>query len=85
MSDRQSSEYLSTLKKGLRVLKSFSRDRSKMTLSEVARVTKLNPAVARRCLITLLEMGYVGKVDNTFFSPAAGTGTVNAFCQKASI
>jgi len=67
MSDRQSSEYLSTLEKGLSVLKSFSRDRSKMTLSEVARVTKLNPAVARRCLITLLEMGYVGKVDNTFF------------------
>jgi len=67
MNDRQSSEYLSTLEKGLRVLKSFSRDRSKMTLSEVARATDLNPAVARRCLITLLEMGYVGKVDNTFF------------------
>lgn len=38
-----------------------------MTLSEVARATELSPAVARRCLITLLELGYVGKVENLFF------------------
>lgn len=85
MSDRQSSEYLSTLEKGLRVLKSFSRDRSKMTLSEVARVTKLNPAVARRCLITLLEMGYVGKVDNTFFFSCRGYWNCQRLLSKASI
>lgn len=67
MTEQHSSEYLSTLEKGLRVLRSFSRDRSQMTLSEVARATDLSPAVARRCLITLLELGYVGKVDNRFF------------------
>jgi IclR family transcriptional regulator, pca regulon regulatory protein len=37
-----------------------------MTLTEVARVTELSPAVARRCLITLCELGYVGKEDNLF-------------------
>lgn len=60
------SEYLSTLEKGLRVLTAFSRDCPQMTLSEVARVTQLNPAVARRCLLTLTELGYVGKVDGLF-------------------
>ncbi len=66
MSDQRSSEYLSTLEKGLRVLKSFSRENPRMTLTEVARVTELSPAVARRCLITLCELGYVGKEDNLF-------------------
>jgi len=37
-----------------------------MTLSEVARVTGLSPAVARRCLLTLVELGYVGKDNNEF-------------------
>ncbi len=60
------SEYLSTLEKGLRVLTAFSRDCPQMTLSEVARVTQLSPAVARRCLLTLTELGYVGKVDGVF-------------------
>lgn len=66
MSDERSSEYLSTLEKGLRVLRCFSREQPRMTLSEVAKATDLSPAVARRCLLTLAELGYVGKVDNTF-------------------
>lgn len=66
MVDKDSSEYLSTLEKGLRVLTSFSREHPKMTLSEVARVAGLSPAVARRCLLTLCELGYMGKVDNEF-------------------
>lgn len=65
-SGSKSSEYLSTLEKGLRVLRSFTRENPEMTLSEVARATELNPAVVRRCLITLSELGYVGKIDNHF-------------------
>mgnify|MGYP000075800764 CR=1 FL=1 len=37
-----------------------------MTLSEVAKITDLNPAVARRCLITLSALGYIGK-EGSFF------------------
>jgi len=66
MSDPRSSEYLSTLEKGLRVLRCFSREQPQMTLSEVAKATRLSPAVARRCLLTLGELGYIGKVDNLF-------------------
>lgn len=59
-------EFLSTLERGLRVLKSFDEDNTEMTLSEVAARTGLSPAVVRRCLITLVELGYVGKHDRKF-------------------
>lgn len=65
-SDR-SPEFLSTLEKGLMVLKSFTRERPEMTLSDVARVTQLNAAVTRRCLITLETLGYIGKNGSQFF------------------
>jgi len=61
VSKQKSSEYLTTLEKGLRVLTCFSREQPQMTLSDVARASDLSPAVARRCLLTLLELGYVGK------------------------
>ena len=62
-----STEYLSTLEKGLSVLNCFTRERPEMTLSEVARATKLNAAVVRRCLLTLEALGYVGRNQNQFF------------------
>ncbi len=62
----RSSEHLTTLAKGLRVLTSFSRETPSMTLSEVAKKTGLNAAVARRCLLTLCDLGYVGKLEGHF-------------------
>lgn len=59
-------EFLSTLERGLRVLKAFDEEHSEMTLSEVAAKTELSPAVARRCLNTLVELGYMGKHDRKF-------------------
>jgi IclR family pca regulon transcriptional regulator len=47
------SEYLSTLERGLSVLRAFSRERPEMTLSEVPRHRPGPAAVARRCLHTL--------------------------------
>ncbi len=48
------------LAKGLQVILAFDREHSSMTLSEVAQRAGLSPAVARRCLLTLAELGYVG-------------------------
>jgi IclR family pca regulon transcriptional regulator len=59
-------EFLSTLERGLRVLQSFDEHHSEMTLSEVAAKTELSPAVARRCLNTLVELGYVGNRERKF-------------------
>ena len=66
MANRTDSEYLSTLERGLRVMRSFSAQRSEMTISQVAVETDLNPAVVRRCLNTLEQLGYIAKRDNLF-------------------
>ena len=52
---KKDGEFLSTLAKGLMVLRSFSRERPEMSLSEVAAVTELSPPVARRCLKQVAE------------------------------
>ncbi|WP_417450960.1 IclR family transcriptional regulator domain-containing protein [Kordiimonas sp.] len=59
-------EYLSTLERGLKVLNAFDAGHPELQLSEVATITGLSPAVARRCLHTLLELGYVGKNGRRF-------------------
>lgn len=63
---RQDSEYLSTLERGLSVLRAFNHSRPEMQLSEVAAATGLNPAVARRCLNTLVHLGYVAQHGRRF-------------------
>jgi IclR family pca regulon transcriptional regulator len=70
MTDRDNSdkdpEYLSTLERGLSVLRAFDADHPEMQLSEVASATRLSPAVARRCLNTLVQLGYVAKHGRRF-------------------
>ena len=63
---REDGEYLNSLARGLAVMRSFSRERPGMTLSELAAQTSLNPAVVRRCLLTLMHLGYVTKKDKLF-------------------
>lgn len=59
-------EYLSTLERGLQVLRAFDEQHPEMRLSEVAAKTGLSPAVARRCLNTLVTLGYVAQYDRKF-------------------
>jgi IclR family pca regulon transcriptional regulator len=59
-------EYLSTLERGLRVLRAFDAAHPEMQLSEVAQITNLPPAVARRCLNTLVQLGYVAQHGRKF-------------------
>lgn len=60
------SEYLSTLERGLSVLRAFDAAHPEMALSEVALRTGLSPAVARRCLNTLVQLGYVAQYGRKF-------------------
>jgi IclR family pca regulon transcriptional regulator len=46
------------LARGLAVIRSFGRDRSAMTLSDVARMTNLPKPTVRRVLHTLVDLGY---------------------------
>jgi IclR family pca regulon transcriptional regulator len=56
---REERDFLPTLARGLAVLRVFSDQKERMTLSEVARLVGLPRATARRCLLTLQALGYV--------------------------
>lgn len=56
MSDRN---HVTSLQKGLQVLTCFGRQRTRLTVSEVARLTDTTPASARRSLLTLHALGYL--------------------------
>lgn len=53
--------------KGLRVLESFGADHPRQSITEVAEATGLDRATARRCLLTLHELGYA-EYDGKFFT-----------------
>jgi IclR family pca regulon transcriptional regulator len=54
------------LAKGLSVLRALGRDSGGLTLSEVAAIAELPAATARRCLLTLEEVGYVTRAGRAF-------------------
>jgi len=53
--------------RGLAVIKAFDEDHQQLTLSEVASITGLARAAARRFLLTLAELGYV-RTDGRMFA-----------------
>ncbi|WP_083100997.1 IclR family transcriptional regulator domain-containing protein [Pseudophaeobacter leonis] len=59
-------EFVEALAKGLAIIESFDVSSPEMTLSEVARKVGLSPAAARRSLITLKTLGYVGQNNKSF-------------------
>lgn len=63
---RHGSDFVQSLERGLAVIRAFDADHPKLTLSEVARATKLNRAAARRFLLTLAQLGYVHNDGRTF-------------------
>ena len=50
---------MQSLERGLAVIRAFDEDNPELTLSEVARITGLTRAAARRFLHTLVELGYM--------------------------
>jgi IclR family transcriptional regulator, pca regulon regulatory protein len=54
------------LAKGLAVIRVFGREQVALTLSEIARMAKMPAATARRCLLTLEELGYVARTGRQF-------------------
>lgn len=66
-SGRRSNDFVQSLERGLAVIRAFGPDRTRLTLSEVAREAGLTRAAARRFLLTLVELGYV-RSDGREFS-----------------
>ena len=59
-------EAMGGLAKGLAVIRAFTRDHAAMSLSEIARIAGMPAATARRCLLTLEELGYVTRNGRSF-------------------
>lgn len=78
-------EFVEALAKGLRILESFDAANSEMTLSEVARRVGLSPAAARRSLITMIELGYVGQTGKRFHLKPKVLGLGSAFYFSARV
>ncbi|MFL1899221.1 helix-turn-helix domain-containing protein [Streptomyces tauricus] len=58
--------FVRSFERGLAVIRAFDADHPELTLSEVARVTDLTRAAARRFLLTLFDLGYV-QTDGRMF------------------
>jgi len=82
---REDREYLSTLARGLSVLRAFTRERPEMTLSEVAAATAISPAAVRRCLNTLVQQGYVGKKGKLFLLTPEVMAFASAFIESMNL
>jgi IclR family pca regulon transcriptional regulator len=62
----ESAEFVQSLARGLSVIRAFSAATPELTLSDVARITGLSRAAARRFLITLESLGYIGSNGRLF-------------------
>lgn len=60
-------DYIQSLVRGLEVIRTFTRYKPRMTLSEVAQHTGLSRAAARRFLLTLVRENYA-ETDGKYFS-----------------
>jgi IclR family transcriptional regulator, pca regulon regulatory protein len=63
----ESPDFVQSLARGLSVVRAFDREHPALSLSEVAARVGLARAVARRCLLTLQHLGYVGTRGRSFF------------------
>jgi IclR family pca regulon transcriptional regulator len=64
---RPADQFVNSFARGLSVICAFSGDAPRMTLSEVAAETGLTRAGARRILLTLQSLGYVGCDGRLFY------------------
>lgn len=60
-------DFLGGFAKGLLVIEAFGEETPKLSIADVARMTGLDRATARRCLLTLTELGYAD-YDGKFFA-----------------
>jgi IclR family pca regulon transcriptional regulator len=59
--------FMSSLARGLQVIRAFSEYRRHLTISQVSQTTGLSRAAVRRCLYTLSVLGYIGEDNKRFF------------------
>ncbi|HEY2605124.1 MAG TPA: IclR family transcriptional regulator C-terminal domain-containing protein [Paraburkholderia sp.] len=64
----RSKEGMAGLAKGLAIIEAFGASTTRMTVSDAAHLADLSRPAARRCLLTLVDLGYLAH-DGKFFTP----------------
>ena len=59
-------DFIGGFAKGLKVIEAFGEARPRLTITDISKETGLDRATARRCLLTLAELGYAA-YDGKFF------------------
>lgn len=59
-------DFIGGFAKGLKVIEAFGETKPRLTITDIAKETGLDRATARRCLLTLAELGYAA-YDGKFF------------------
>ena len=59
-------EFVQGIERGFKVIRSFGSDWNRRSIAEVAALTGLTRAVARRYLFTLMKLGYVTQFESDF-------------------
>jgi IclR family transcriptional regulator, pca regulon regulatory protein len=77
--------FVQSLERGLSVITAFGPDTASPTLSDVARLTGLTRAAARRFLLTLVDLGYVRQEANRFELTPKVLGLGYAFLSGLSL
>ncbi len=62
----RSPDFIAGLAKGLHVIECFGREKQRLTIADVARLTGFERASARRCLLTLVALGYAEQEGKQF-------------------
>jgi IclR family pca regulon transcriptional regulator len=78
-------EFVEALARGLEIIQAFTADTPEMTLSEVAAKTGISPATARRSLLTLQKLGYVGTTGRRFILRARVLSLGSAFLNSMNL
>jgi IclR family pca regulon transcriptional regulator len=60
-------DFISGFAKGLSVIEAFDAANARLSITDISRITGLERATARRCLLTLAELGYAD-YDGKFFT-----------------
>ena len=63
---RGDADYMLSLARGLSVIRAFGQGQPSLSIADVARLTGLSRAAARRCLYTLSVLGYAAQVDGRY-------------------
>jgi IclR family transcriptional regulator, pca regulon regulatory protein len=78
-------DFITSLARGLSVLRAFSKEHPEMTLSQVASATQLSAATARRCLHTLVDLGYAAKRGKLFLLRPAVVAFASAYIESMNL